>query len=181
VPLIPGLDHGAQQVRCRARLHLAALVAALLLIVPGTANALCTGICSCSASVAAIVFAPYNPLVASTDDSAGTVQVSCSGVAGLLIPYTISLGAGTSGSVADRKMASGANRLSYNVYTSTAYSTVVGGGAGGGSTLSGSIALNILGLSTPQQWTLYGRIPGGQQTVVPGAYADTLILTLTYF
>ena len=181
MPLSAARVHRMQRSGSTLPSRLASLVLAALLMGAGPASALCIGACSCSASVTAIVFAPYNPLVASADDSAGTVRVSCDGIAGLAIPYTISLGAGTSSSIADRKMASGANRLSYNVYTSAAYATVVGDGVSGGTTLSGTIALNVLGLSTPQDWTLYGRIPGSQKTVAPGNYADTLTLTLTYF
>ena len=171
----------AGQIGRAALSHLAPLILAFVLMCPGSANALCIAVCSCSTSVTAIVFAPYNPLVASPDDSAGTVRVSCGGLAGIAIPYTVALGAGTSGSIADRKMASGANRLSYNVYTSTGYSTLVGDAVGGGTTLSGNFALNILGLAPPQDWTLYGRIPGSQKTVPPGNYVDTLTVTLTYF
>jgi spore coat protein U-like protein len=43
------------------------------------------------------------------------------------------------------------------------------------------VLLNALGTSTPQDYTVYGRIPGPQTSVAPGAYSDSLVVTLTYF
>lgn len=41
--------------------------------------------------------------------------------------------------------------------------------------------LDLLGLAPPHDVTVYGRIPGAQGAVAPGAYTDTLVVTLTYF
>lgn len=41
--------------------------------------------------------------------------------------------------------------------------------------------VDVLGLSLPQTFWIYGRIPGRQPTVVPGVYADTISVTLTYY
>ncbi len=155
------------------------LLAGLLFASP--ASALCTLICSCTVSTTAVVFGSYNPLSASNNDMTGKVRVACGGIAGLAIPYSVALGAGTSGSMAGRQMASGAKRLSYNLYTTNGRTTVWGDGSGSTATVGGSITLDLLGLSAPQEVTVYGRIPGSQGTVAPGAYTDTLVVTLTYF
>lgn len=145
------------------------------------ASALCTLVCSCTATTTGIVFPTYNPLSSGNVDSVGNVRVACGGVVGLGIPYTVTLSAGTSGSMSNRQMAAGAARLSYNLFISNGYSTVWGDGSGATGTVSGGFALDVAGLAPPQDNTVYGRIPGNQMTVAPGVYADTLVVTLTYY
>lgn len=158
-------------------------LAALLLGLCGcaSAHALCTLVCSCTVSTTSVVFGAHNPLLAANNDSTGNVRVTCGGVVGLLIPLTISIGAGTSGTMAGRQMANGANRLNYNVYTTSGRTTVWGDGSGATATVGGSITLNVLGSAPPLDFPVYGRIPGSQGSVAPGSYADTLVVTLTYF
>lgn len=158
----------------------------LLLLLAGLlftsqASALCTLVCSCTVSTTAVVFSAHNPLSPSANDMTGKVRVDCGGVAGLAIPYTIAISAGTSGSMAARQMASGAKRLSYNLFTTNGRTTVWGDGSGSTATVGGGFVLDLLGLAPPHDVTVYGRIPGAQGTVAPGAYTDTLVVTLTYF
>ncbi len=163
----------------RAR-RAAICLGAAMLFLPAAANALCIAVCSCNTTITNVVFSPYNPLSGSNDDSTGSIRVSCGGVVGLLIPVTVTVGTGTSNSFTARQMSSGANKLAYNLYTSVLYSQVLGDGSSGTGTLTGSVTLDVAGIATPQIWTIYGRIPGGQSTVVPGIFADTLVVTLTY-
>jgi spore coat protein U-like protein len=139
------------------------------------AHALCV-LCVCTATTTPMAFAAHNPLASSNNDSTGKVRVSCGGVASVALTYTVALGAGTGASLTARKMASGSNRLAYNVYTS-----VWGDGSDGTGVASGGFTLDVFGLSPPQDWTFYGRIPGSQSGVAPGAYVDSLVVTLTYF
>ena len=144
-------------------------------------HALCTLVCSCNVSTTPLTFGAYNPLAPSNLDSAGNVRVTCGGVAGLSIPVTLAISAGTSGSMTPRQMANGVHRLNYNVYVNSGYFTVWGDYSGATTTQSAWIVLNALGLGSPLDFTAYGRIPGGQTGVAPGSYADTLVVTLTYF
>lgn len=145
-----------------------------------SAHALCTLACTCVVSTTSVVFSAHNPLAASNNDSTGNVRVQCGGLAGLFIPYTVAMGAGSGTSIAARSMASGAAKLFYNLYTTNSRAIVLGDGTGGSEVLSGSITLDLLGLAPPKDWTIYGRIPGNQTGVAPGAYADTLVVTVTY-
>jgi spore coat protein U-like protein len=145
------------------------------------AHAVCTLVCSCNVATTSLAFGAHNPLLAANHDSTGNVRVSCSGVAGLLIPVTVAIGAGTSGSMAARQMASGGQRLNYNIYTTSGYTTVWGDASGATSTVGGSITLNALGIGAPLDFSVYGRIFGSQASVPPGSYTDTLVVTLTYF
>jgi spore coat protein U-like protein len=144
-------------------------------------RAVCTLGCSCNVSTTSVAFAAYNPLATANTDSAGNVRVNCGGGAGLLILYTIAIGPGISNSAAARTMASGAARLAYNLYTSNTYTTIWGDGSGTGAVVNGGILLDVLGSSGPQDFPVYGRIPGRQASVAPGAYSDTVVVTLTYF
>ena len=152
-----------------------------LLAMHGEANALCVLSCSCNTVVSNVVFGSYNPLSSGNVDSTGSVKVSCGGTAGLLVAYTVSVNGGSSGNVGSRAMLSGANKLTYNLYTSAGYSTLLGDSTASSTTLTGNILLDALGIGVAQTWTVYGRIDGGQKTAVPGAYADTVTVTLTYF
>lgn len=159
---------------------LRSLVGLASLLGCSAAQALCTLVCSCSVSTSPLAFGSYDPLLPANRDSTGNVRVTCGGVAGLLVPLTVTIGAGTSGSMAARQMASGARRLDYNVYSSSGYTTVWGDGSGGTGSISSSILLNLLGTAPPLDLPVYGRIPGSQVSVAPGTYTDTLVVTLTY-
>ena len=145
-----------------------------------SAHALCTLLCTCTVSTTPVVFSAHNPLAAPNNDSSGSVLVQCGGTAGLLIPYTVAMGVGGGTSISARSMSSGTGRLFYNVYTTNSRTVVLGDGTGGSAVLNGSVTLDVLGTAPPQNWTIYGRIPGGQTGVAPGAYSDTLVVTVTY-
>jgi spore coat protein U-like protein len=158
------------------------LAALCLLLWAAPAHALCVGpLCSCSVSTTAVVFGNVSPLSGSPTDSTGSVSVSCGGVAGLLIPYQIDLNAGGGASYATRRLSSGADTLSYNLYTDNSRLSVWGNGSGGTQSANGSVTLSVLGSSPAQVYTVYGRIPGGQTSAVPGSYTDTITVTVTYY
>lgn len=138
---------------------------------------------TCTTSGSNLVFGNYNPLSGSARQITGTISVSCSAVVSLTggtVNYTIALGPGNSGSYAVRKLSSGVNRLSYNLYTNSNYNAVWGDGTGGSVTVPGSGNISLLLSSFTNKATVYGQIPGGQTTTVPGSYADTITVTLTY-
>ena len=146
------------------------------------ARALCiTGVCSCTTTTSNVTFGNYSPMAFGTTDTTGNIKVNCGVVAGLLIPFSIAFSTGTSGSFTTRTLRNGANILNYNLYLDSAYTTIWGDGTGGTQVLNGSVLLDVLGLSPPQVFWIYGRIPGRQLTAVPGPYADSINVTLTYY
>lgn len=164
-----------------ARRALLAGFAACTLALPLPASALCTLLCSCSASTTAVAFGSYSPLLGSALDGVGNVRVTCGGVLGLLVPVDIAIDRGShAGSFSPRRMANGAQLLSYNLYTSSARNIVWGDGSGETQIVSGSITIVLLG-GTSQDFPVYGRIPGGQTSVPPGSYGDTATVTVTYY
>ncbi len=168
--------------RAAARTAVARAAAAGLLFASQSGWALClTPLCQCTATTTALVFPGYNPIASSTSSIAGNVQVKCGGAAGLLIPYNIALSQGIGASFTARQMGNGGARLSYNVYTSAARTSLWGDGTGSTSLVNGSITLDLAGLSPAVDHPVYGFIPSGQFTVAPGTYSDSLTVTLTYF
>jgi spore coat protein U-like protein len=153
-----------------------------LLAWSGPARALCLpALCSCGLTTTNVAFGSYNPLAFGNTDTTGSVRVQCGGVAGLLIPFNIAISAGGGGSYAGRRMSSGGNHLSYNLYTDASYTSIWGDGSGASQIVSAGVTLDVAGLSPAQIFWVYGRIPGRQLTAVPGSYADTINVTLTYF
>jgi hypothetical protein len=74
-----------------------------------------------------------------------------------------------------RTIANGANILDYNLYTSTARTTVWGDGTGATSTVAGSGA----GLLTASTQTVYGRVSASQDKPA-GTYTSTITVTVTF-
>lgn len=152
------------------------LMGLLSVLVPGAAQA---AIASCAVSSSTTNFGAYNPLGASPLDGVGNVRVSCSLLGlpvALLVSYSIALSTGASGSFVQRQMSNGTHVLNYNLYPSSAFSTVWGDGTGGTPTLGDSY---LLLLATARDYPVYGRISAGQN-VSAGAYADTVVVTVNY-
>lgn len=130
---------------------------------------------TCSASAAALAFGAYTPGAGARTGNT-TVSVRCT----KNTAYTVALNAGTTtgGSLVQRLMASGANTLQYNLYTTAAFASVFGDGTGGTLTAAGTGA----GVATPNTLTVFGNLPDSatNQAAVPGNYSDTILVTVTY-
>lgn len=136
---------------------------------------------TCTAVVPTLAFGNYNPLSGSVVRINTTISITCTQtLLGGTVNYTIALNKGNTGSYAARKLRSGVNSLNYNLYTDGTYSAVWGNGTGGSVTVAGSGNLALLGGRFTNTATVYGQIPAGQTTVVPGVYNDTITVTLTY-
>jgi spore coat protein U-like protein len=146
------------------------LAAAMLCIAsPGAAVAAIT---SCNFSPTGVAFGPFSgSLVRST----GTITFTCFGTGNANYDMALSRGSGT---YAERRMISGANTLSYNLYVDAAFTRVWGDGTGGSATVSGKIEFKGMPFITTNL-TVYGRLPA-QPTPPSGPYADTIIVTMTF-
>lgn len=158
-----------------ARPQLIALTAAMLAM---TSPASLAALQHCDVSATPLPFGAYDPLSASAATSVGTISVTCSvTLLALLVSWDIQLSAGSSASFAGRQMTNGASRLDYNLFLNSNYTIVWGDGTGGTSYVS---ALTLLAIgSTTRNYTLYGRIPAGQD-LRAGGYSDTIVVTLNY-
>lgn len=152
-----------------------ARLCALPLLLPLLAH----GAASCTVTSSGVVLGNYTFNQIGPSDATGNIRVSCAqvGVSNLFFSYAIWLSTGISGSYALRQMDSGANRLSYNLYSTPAYGAIWGDGSAGTSTVSDSYTLTLL--TTVRDYTVYGRIPAGQNTRA-GSYTDTITVTVLY-
>ncbi len=131
---------------------------------------------TCAVATSPVAFGVYDPTGADLD-TAGAVTITCtSGTT-----YSVALDAGASpstpGDATTRRMVDGANFLPYALYLDAGRATVWGDGLNG--TSLNPTAGTFTGDGTAQARTVYGRITAGQY-VPPGAYADTVVATVTY-
>ena len=124
---------------------------------------------TCIIGAGTLAFGTYDPLGANAAgplDAQGTIQIACTRATS----YAVGLGAGNFASGTTRQMASGAQRLPYELYTDAGRGTVWNGT----STVSGTAPS-----TSPITLTVYGRIAGGQ-TAGAGSYSDTVQSTINF-
>ena len=126
--------------------------------------------CLVSTASTGLDFGVYDPLAVADNVASTTFKVKCSKNAG----YTIGLSAGGGAAEATRKMAlTGELAMNYAIYSDSGRTTNWGATAGA-ATGVGS------GLDTENTVNVYGKIPKNQYNVGVGAYADTVVATITY-
>ena len=139
------------------------------------------GTVSCSVSATGPIFGTYSPLSATPTYANGSVTATCTLVSGgaTTVNLVSSYSTGASNSYALRSMLSGTNKLSYNLFYDAAYSQIRGDGTGGSQTGGATFDLTNSARTQSATSVIYGRIPASQD-VSAGAYADTIIVTITY-
>jgi spore coat protein U-like protein len=145
------------------------LVVLLTTLLCFEANAVCR-----VRSIVPVAFGNYNVFSATPTTGVGSFTVGRCTVA---VPYVATFSAGSSGNINARTMTSGTNVLSYNLYDSIAYTTVLGGVGGIGAAVTGAGVTARSGAIV----SIYGRIPAGQDamtSVTP--YSDTVTITITF-
>jgi spore coat protein U-like protein len=157
--------------------------AALALVLLGNPQVL-QAAADCSITAVSLDFAGYDPALATADDSVGSVTVTCRHVSAgaTRVNYRVTLSNGMYGaSPTTRQMAAGPGRLGFNVFTDPGRSQIWGNGSGGTVIASGAMTVGPGNgnNSRTATHTVYGRIPQ-LQDAVPGAYRDTLVVTLIY-
>jgi spore coat protein U-like protein len=147
-----------------AALALAAVAA------PGLASA---QTCSFTLGPSAMAFGVYDPGATAPTDTTGSFTYTCSSARAR--PVEIWLSTGNGGSFNPRAMSKGADTLAYNLYSDSTRSTIWGDGTGGFASVNSVPTGSAHGASL----TVYGRIGAGQW-VAPGAYSDTITVTLNF-
>jgi spore coat protein U-like protein len=124
---------------------------------------------SCAVSATALDFGSAG-VIASDIEAMSTVTAQCTDTT----PYNIGLDAGTAigATVSTRKMTGGGATVGYALYSNSGHTTNWGNTVGT-DTVSGT------GTGSDQPYTVYGVVPA-QSTPAPGAYADTITVTVTY-
>jgi spore coat protein U-like protein len=135
-----------------------------------------TAAISCTASMTNIVFGSVNVLPGTVIVTTGTLTITCSGAtANTTYRFCTDIGTGPDASGNQRRMASGTNRLNFDLYKDAAHTLEWGNYAnnylGGGSQNdfisngSGNVSGTV---------TVYAQIAASQQTAIPGSYSEAM-------
>jgi spore coat protein U-like protein len=137
----------------------------------------------CTLSTTGLAFGAYQPLtfsgklMSSDRTSDASVSMVCTGIA-TGGSYSLALGPSVAGGSSIPRYlanAAGGPNMAFNIFREPSYATVWGDGATG-SLLTGTIPTG----DSNQLHTVYGRIPGGQNTVKAGTFNGSMTMTLTY-
>ena len=135
--------------------------------------------CSCNVTATDLEFDSFSPLDGAQQAS-GMIEVDCTGVVDVAPSVIARLDDGLYGTMAARQMrTTGGQQLPYNIYTGSALNAPVWGDLTGGAantTITG-------GLLSVGHWTasreMFGRAHPTTATM-PGAYSDTLVVTIIW-
>ncbi len=131
---------------------------------------------ACSVASTGLAFGTFS---GSRIDSTGVIRLTCFGRSNDN-PYAVALSEGRSNSFIDRLMFNGAsNELPYNLYLDPSRSIIWGNGRGETQQHVGNFNFGILGTAIVPL-TVYGRIPAQARLPAPGAYADTILIIVTF-
>jgi spore coat protein U-like protein len=139
----------------------------LLVFAPATAKAVAT----CSLSATTIAFGSFS---GSQSTITGQITIHCDGTGTINYNLLLSAGAGTYPS---RIMNNGANRISYNLYTDSAFTQIWGDGTGGTTFKSGQVNLQGPTISVDILVPVFAKIPT-QALPAGGSYLDSIVATL---
>lgn len=128
---------------------------------------------SCSLSIPDLSFGAINVTANAASNSATTISVRCSALLSVALRVCVNIGPGTPAALnaSTRYLASGANRLTFGLFSNAGATSPVGSNfwpAGGGSPIIIDFPL-FIGTVT-RTATLYGRVYSGQQTAPAGRY-----------
>jgi spore coat protein U-like protein len=155
-------------MRPARRLLWIALLTTALVSRPGHVDAALT----CAIATTPLAFGSYDPILANSTsplDSLGMVRYDCTGSNPTIL--TIMLSAGTGSGFNPRRLFSGSNALSYNLYLDAGRTTVWGDGTGGTSFVAGT--------KKKDDVNVFGRVFAGQDPAV-GSYANSIVVTINF-
>jgi spore coat protein U-like protein len=132
---------------------------------------------ACTVTTAGSPFGTFNAIDNLERDTLAAVQINCTGTPGDAATYTIILSTGM-GSYSNRQLRSGASLLRYELYSDSAKTQIWGDGTNGSTTVSDTLPLTTS--SAFRSYTIYGRIPSGQQLAAVGSYQDSISVQVTY-
>ncbi|CAN5291229.1 spore coat protein U domain-containing protein [soil metagenome] len=137
---------------------------------PATFTFSATLVPDCQATSSSVEFGGVGVLTANKDGQGGLGVTCTTGTT-----YSVGLDNGLTGTAPTaRKMKKGAETVTYGLYKNSARDQPWGDLAAGAGLVAGGT-----GTGTSQPFAVYGRAPP-QSTPSPGAYADTVVATVTY-
>ena len=134
-----------------------------------------TLVSGCQVGAAPIAFGTYSP-GAGALASTSLITMSCT--TSTVFAVGLSAGSTPGASMAQRLLANGSHTLEYNLYTSSAHTSVWGDGSG-----STAVEFGIgNGTGAPVTFTLYGQLPDNatNRVAASGGYSDTILVVISY-
>ncbi|MGH6812414.1 MAG: Csu type fimbrial protein [Methylocella sp.] len=139
---------------------------------------------SCSFTATNVAFGTVDVTANAAVNTTATVSITCSALLGSpAFKVCVDLGAGSGGatSAANRFMLSGANTLTYGLFSDAArtipWGSSLWAGGGANAVLVNFPGLPLLGGHVTETATVYGQVYSGQQTVMAGSYLSTFSST----
>lgn len=131
---------------------------------------------NCTITTAPVAFGAYDPVVTNAStalDATGTVTTTCTNGASatILLGQGANADTGSTDAAPVRRMISGSDYLSYQLYSDSGRSTVWGNDA------TSDVATT--GTGSNVDVTVYGSVTAGQN-VPSGSYADTVVATVSF-
>jgi spore coat protein U-like protein len=132
-------------------------------------------VCTFSVDGGALAFGSIDTGSGAYFDTATTLTANCIlGLPGDTVSVCPHFGAGSGGSAGGaRLMTSGANSLSYQMFSDASRATVWGGSQWSGAAPLITVQLGSLGTGTAST-TIYGRVAAGQTGAAPGFYSSSM-------
>jgi spore coat protein U-like protein len=138
---------------------------------------------SCTLSMTNVAFGSVNVLPGTSVNATATATITCSGAAASTsYVFCTSIVAGPDVSGTQRRMASGVNRLNFDLYKNSGRTTQWGDyptsflGGGSQNSFTSNTSGNISGTIT-----VFASLAGSQQAAIPGAYSESMATnTLQY-
>jgi spore coat protein U-like protein len=133
---------------------------------------------NCSVNISSLNFGEYHNFDSRDGKTQLPIYITCSGISGMAVQYSIALNQGMSGNFLSRTMRNSKNPnqpLVYNLFLDPALKIVWGDGNSGTSSLNGTCMAN-----TTCTQTIYAYIPGNQKAPNVGEYSDDIAATLIY-
>jgi spore coat protein U-like protein len=133
---------------------------------------------SCTINTATLDFGSNagTTLISSAINGATTVSVTCTNGS----PYSIGMDNGANVSGSQRRMASGANFLNYNLYTDAARLNAWTTAASNSTCTTTSSCFLGTGSGSAQSVNIYGTVPSVGTAPPTGVYTDTVTMTITF-
>ena len=126
---------------------------------------------NCIIATTAVDFGNYDPIATNlTADLTGSGEVAVTCTKGM--PARVDLAQGAN-FLANRRLGSGTDFLTYELYKDTGFANIWKTGASDGLAVTGATD------STPRKFTVYGKIPAAQ-FVAQGDYTDSVIATINF-
>lgn len=139
-------------------------------------NVSATVAANCTITTAAVAFGTYDPVVTNAStalDATGTVTTTCTSGASVtvLLGQGANADTGSTDAAPVRRMLSGTDYLSYQLYSDSGRTVVWGNDA--------TSDVDVTGTGAAVDTTVYGSVTAGQN-VPSGSYTDTVVATVSF-